>query len=357
MAEDDDDSQKTEEPSERRLEEAKEKGQSFSSKEIGNFLIMLSLTFSIGFISPKILKNLTILLSSLIENSYIIDLDESTIAKIITKFFLDSYIIIIVPLILTFLIAVLSNYIQHGEFNISIENIMPKLEKISPISGFGRIFSSKSFIEFTKNIVKLIIVISVCYLTIEPKLSFSKSLYDYSIAGNIWFLLKLLTDLLTKITIILGFIAAIDYFYQRFEFYKSLRMSKQDIKDEYKQTEGNPEIKSKIRSLRYERSRNRMMSQVPSADVVITNPTHYSIAIKYDLKIMNAPVIVAKGKDLIALKIREIAKINNIPLVENQNLARILYKSVDIDQEIPVEHYKAVAEVINYVYKLKRKFN
>jgi flagellar biosynthesis protein FlhB len=161
--------------------------------------------------------------------------------------------------------------------------------------------------------------------------------------------------MLIGICIAMFVIAGGDYLYQRYEFIKGLKMTKQEVKDEYRQQEGDPKIKQKIRQLRMERANKRMMSAVPTSDVIITNPTHYSIALKYDGDKMQAPKIVAKGQDLIAMKIREVAKENNIPLVENPPLAQALYANVEIDQEIPIEHYKAVAEIISYVYRLKGK--
>ncbi|MFN7038235.1 MAG: flagellar biosynthesis protein FlhB [Alphaproteobacteria bacterium] len=355
MAEDDDDSQKTEEPSERRLEEAKEKGQGYNSREVGHFLMLLILTASIGIFAPRIFRDLTYYLSTFLENSHQIKVDEGNLSRVLISSFTNGYLVILVPIIATIIGGVIGNYIQHGEFRVSAEPLIPKMDKISLIKGFGKIFSMNSLVEFVKNIIKLILIGVVCYLSIAPNLKHLKLLHEYSIASFMSFLFNITNNMLVKVCIVMGFLAAVDYVYQRFAFYKSMRMSKQDLKDEYKQTEGSPEVKARLRGLRLEKSRKRMMSEVPKADVVITNPTHFAVALKYELGSMAAPTVIAKGKDLIALKIREIAQKNKIPVIENPPLARLLFKVVDIDKEIPVEHYKAVAEVINYVYRLKKK--
>jgi flagellar biosynthetic protein FlhB len=213
----------------------------------------------------------------------------------------------------------------------------------------------QSVVEFVKGIFKLIIVSLVAYNSIKSELPQLKLSHDLSIAAVLSLTLKLSVKMMIGICISMAIIAALDYLYQRHEFFKALRMSKHELKEEYRETEGSPEIKGKLKSMRMERAKQRMMAAVPKADVIITNPTHFSVALKYDMKKMRAPVVVAKGIDEIALRIREVAKKHDIPLYENAPLARTLYANVELDKEIPVEHYKAVAEIISYVYKLKNK--
>lgn len=355
MAEDEDDSQKTEEPTQRRLEEALKKGQVVHSKEITNFLMILALVMIISFLSPIISKNATLNLSFYIENADNIELNEKNIGGLLLKVMFDGISFIILPLLITMVAALASSIIQNKGFISSVEPIIPKLEKISIFKGFGRLFSTRSVIELVKGVIKLVIVAIVCYLEVRSDLPKLKHLHELSLAAILLYLLDLVTNMIIGVCIVLAIIAALDYLYQRYEFYKQMRMSKQDIKDEYKETEGSPEIKAKQRRIRAERARRRMMSAVPTADVVITNPTHYAVALKYEPKKMSAPVVVAKGQDNIALVMRKIAEQNDVPIVENPPLARTLYVVTDIDEEIPVEHYKAVAEIISYVYKLKGK--
>ena len=196
----------------------------------------------------------------------------------------------------------------------------------------------------------------VAYYAVAPYFPHIKQLPDISVAGTLSYLFVTSRRMLIGICIIMFFIAIFDYLYQRYEYLKSLRMSKQEVRDEYKQQEGDPQVKQRLRQIRMERARKRMMAAVPTADVIVTNPTHYSVALKYDQATMRAPKVVAKGLDNIAMRIREVAKEHDIPLYENPPLAQALYATVDIDREIPAEHYKAVAEVISYVYRIKGKY-
>jgi flagellar biosynthetic protein FlhB len=232
---------------------------------------------------------------------------------------------------------------------------MPDLNKINPMTGFGRMFSLQSVVELLKSIAKLTVVGVICYIALKPHVIELESLPSMDLMAVLAFLHRILIRLVMAIVLAIVVIAAADWFYQRFSYMKKLRMTKQEIKDENKQTEGDPMVKSRLRALRIQRARNRMMAAIPKADVVVTNPTHYACALKYDADTMNAPTLVAKGQNLIALRIREIAQENDVPVVENPPLARALYASVDLDREIPPEHYKAVAEVISYVMRLKGK--
>lgn len=354
MAEEQDDSQKTEEPTQRRIEEAVKKGQVISSREVSNFLMLLTFTIILVALGPYLMHKTTITLRYYLESSYEIFFDPNSYRMFFLELFKNAVGIMILPVAGTIIAALLATLVQHG-FIVSTEPIMPKLDKISPLSGLKRLFSLRSFMEFVKGIIKITIVGAVAMMAIWPELHKVEELHATSIAGIIALLNHLALRMMIGICSIMAVIAVLDFLYQRFEYLKSLRMSKQDIKDEFKQSEGNPEIKAKLRSLRMERARKRMMAAVPKADVVITNPTHFAVALMYETGKHTAPIVVAKGTDLIALKIREIAEANSVPIVENPPLARALYEIVELDEQIPEEHYKAVAEVIAYVYKLKGK--
>lgn len=349
-----DESQKTEDPTQHRLNEALKKGQVAFSREVTSFLMLLSFTLLIIWLAPYLLNRASYNLQDYIEHSADIPVDEVSIMYIAKKIVMDMWGVLIFPLMIAVVVAFISAIGQNGIIA-SIEPIIPKLEKISVLKGLKRLFSLKSVVELLKGILKISMVALVGFITVYPDLIRMETLHSYSIDNMVQLLDTLAGRILIGACVIMALVAIIDYMYQRHEYIKNLRMSKKDIKDELKQTEGNPEIKAKLRQIRMQRAQQRMMSAVPNADVVITNPTHFAVALQYDAETMRAPVCVARGQDHIALKIREIAKKHQITIVENPPLARALFDNMDIDEEIPNEHYQAVAEVISYVYKLKGK--
>jgi flagellar biosynthetic protein FlhB len=231
--------------------------------------------------------------------------------------------------------------------------IAPQLQKISLINGVGRLFSMRTVVEFLKGLAKLVAVAAVAFGLVFSAMNDIELISSFSL-GQILDRIQLVAILLTAGTAaVMTVVAALDYAFQRRSFIKQMRMTKQEVRDEHKQAEGDPQIKARIRRLRMERAQKRMMAAVPEADVVITNPTHFAVALAYEMETMSAPRLVAKGADVLAQRIREIAEENQVPLVENPPLARALYASVELDQEIPPEHYQAVAQVIGYVMRLK----
>jgi flagellar biosynthetic protein FlhB len=262
---------------------------------------------------------------------------------------------VIAPILLiSALVAVSANYLQVG-FLFSIKPLIPKFNKLNPIEGFKNIFSKNAFVEFLKSAFKIAVVAYVIYSYLKKNFILIPELLAMDMMATAHFIGNTIVNTGIRVAVVLLVIAIFDYGYQFWEFEKNLRMSKQEIKEEYKMTEGNPQIKSKIREKQRQMSLRRMMTEVPKADVVITNPTHFAIAVKYDAGKADAPLVLAKGKDLIAQKIKEIAKDNNVPIVENKPLAQALYKTVEIGDMVPAELYKAVAEVLAFVYSLKNK--
>ncbi len=256
------------------------------------------------------------------------------------------------PMILLSLAAFFSPFLQIGPV-FSPQVIKPELSKISILKGFGRLFSMRSLVEFGKGILKLCVVGVIATVIIYPYFDKMGHMIDLPIVIVMDELRYLLGRMMAGILLILLIVAVLDYAYQRMEYNKKMRMSLQEIKDEHKQSEGDPHVKAKLKQLRVQKARQRMMQAVPEADVVITNPTHYSIALKYDPETMRAPLVIAKGMDDVALRIREVAKENDVILYEDRPLARALYDIVEIDDVIPTEHFKAVAEIISYVFKMK----
>lgn len=355
MAEDDQDqSQKTEEPTQKRLDEARKKGQVAFSREVTSFLMLMAIAVLVGWIVPIIAKTATWNLASYIEMPHSISLDSRSIVDVTEHAMMLFFTFMATPLIVLIIMILLSSWGQNGVVA-SVEPVIPKIERISVIKGLQRLFSMRSLVEFIKGLVKITLVGVVAFVAIYPELTTLKVVHRLSIAGIIELLNTYILRILIGAAIVMAIIAVFDFLYQRFEYLKSLRMSKQDIKEEYKQSEGNPEVRAKLKAIRTERAQKRMMLAVPEADVIVTNPTHYSIALKYEAGKMKAPKCVAKGLDHVALKIREIGKEHDIPRVENKPLARALYDTVEIDEEIPVKYYKAVADIISYVYKIKGK--
>jgi flagellar biosynthetic protein FlhB len=259
----------------------------------------------------------------------------------------------ILPLLMFMVAGVVGSMIQH-RIVWSLEPLVPKFSKVSPLEGFKRLFSVDSLVNLGKGLAKIFIVGAAMWVAISPEL---KKLYGIVASEPIGVLAitqRLALKLMTAVMIVMALMAGMDYIYQRQRWLGRLRMSRHDMKEEFKQQEGNPEIKQKLRQLRQARSRKRMMAAVPGATVIITNPTHFAVALKYDQG-MTAPRCVAKGIDSIALKIREVAEKAEVPIIENPPLARALHATVDIDEDIPEEHYRAVAEVVGYVLKLKKK--
>jgi flagellar biosynthesis protein FlhB len=257
-----------------------------------------------------------------------------------------------IPLLLLSLAALAGSMVQH-RILFSIEPIIPRLSKISPVAGFGRLFSKEALVNFAKGLVKLSVFSAVIFSLLWPQQQKLRGLISVDPAAILPFTQSLTMQMLGAVVAILAVVAAADYFFQYRQWYDRQRMSVQEMKEEFRQSEGDPMIKGKIRQLRQARARKRMMAAVPKASIIITNPTHYAIALQYE-RGMNAPVCVAKGVDLIARRIREVAEAHGIPVVENPPLARALHATVEIDQEIPPEHYRAVAEIIGYLMRLRR---
>jgi len=349
--EEEDKDAKTEEPSQKKLEEALEKGQVAYSKEITSFFVLFFLTLAVIWVIPHFLETSAISLRFLVENAGNISVDKGMLGLVLYKF-LSKFLLLLLPIFTIVILApIISSYIQHGEFIFTTEQLMPQLSRLSIIKGFKRLFSIKSFVEFVKSFFKVLLVSILVYFVIANDIKQFPQYQNLSIGGILNELRLVVNHILISVSIVVLIIAALDFFYQKYEHYTSLKMTKHEQKEEYKQTEGSPEIKRKIRQLRKEQAQKRIKQTVPKASVVITNPEHYAVALQYD-RTMKAPVLVAKGLDLIAQKIKEIADQHNVPIVENPPLARALYKDVKINDEIPVEHYEAVAKIISYVMAL-----
>ena len=353
MAEDEDQSQKTEEPTQRKLDEARKKGQVATSRELNNALMISAAAAFVALLTPNIANDLGKILVPFIAapHGFIVTLHD--LRLVVVDLLKGVGGALILPALLFLAAALASSLVQNG-LVVSAEPLKPKLEKLSPISGAKRIFSLKSLVEFVKGIFKIVLIGAAAVVLLWPDAATVIKSVEIEMIGVMVVLQSLTLKLLVGVAALVLVIALLDFLYQRFEHQKQLRMSRKDLQDEYKQTEGDPHIKARLKGLRAERARRRMMADVPKSTVVITNPTHFAVALLYESDDMAAPRAVAKGADLVALKIREVAEANHVPVVENPPLARALFAAVELGDEVPPEHYHAVAEVIGYVMRLKR---
>lgn len=346
--------EKTEEATSRKKSDARKKGQIAKSKEVGLAMTLLATTLVIATLSSfssKVLKENVVYILGDKLNMAINDLNLRNLAITTLLEFAKSFLPIVLPIML---MGILANYAQSG-FLFSTEPIKPKLSKINPISGFKRMFSSRTLVELFKSMGIVIVVGYVGYNFMMDNYKEILTVGNLHISSIGPFFKQLILIIFKKVTLIMIVLAVSDYIYQRYMYNKDLKMTKQEIKEEYKQDEGDPEIKGKIKQKQREMATRRMMQSVPDATVVVTNPTHIAVALKYEEGKSEAPRVVAKGSESIALKIKEIAKGNNIPIIENKPLARLIYEEVEIDSDIPANMYQAVAEILVIVFKLSKK--
>ena len=354
MAEDRDDTDKTEDPTQKRIEDALKRGDVAKSQEVNTWFVIAASALVLLSFSGSMTSMFGTTFRGLLANAHRIPMDGGGLLRLFQQLSLETLAAVAVPILLLALAAVGGNVIQH-RLVWSAEGLKPKFSKISPMSGAERMFSMQALANFVKGLLKLAIVGAVLTALLWPERFRLETLVGTDVAAVLPFTRTLSLQLIGAVVAILAFIAAADYLFQYQQWYQRQKMSLREMKDEFRESEGDPKIKAKIRQLRASRLRRRMMAAVPSATVVVTNPTHFAVALKYE-RGMNAPICVAKGADLIALKIRDVARENNVPVVENPPLARALHATVEIDQEVPPEQYKAVAEVIGYVMKLNRGF-
>jgi flagellar biosynthetic protein FlhB len=352
MAEEDD-SQKTEEPTAKKLREAEQKGKVASSQELKTLVMMIATLAILAGYGGWISNNVAMRLRNFISNVHEISSDQTGLLEVLGGLGLEVFYIMLLPFSILIVAAIISNRTQH-KFTLTAEKLKPDIKNLSLLKGAKKIFGKKIFIEFGKIVGKLTAVGGTIFLIAYPERARLDTMMllppiEILSAAHI-----MAIKLILGVIIIMIIIAAVDFSFQKYQHHKDLRMTKQEVKDEQKQTDGDPKVKARLRAIRFERHAQRMMAAIPNADVVITNPTHFAVALEYKHESMAVPVLIAKGIDDVALRIRERAEEYDIPILENPPLARALHASVELDQEIPPDHYKAVAEVISYIMKLKR---
>ncbi len=347
------DPRRTEPATPKRRKKAREEGQVARSIELNNTGIFLAIIINMIIFGKFTYRHLFDILQDFFSNWLLINLNPTN-TNFLLQMTMKKFLFVISPwLLITAFIGFFINIFQVGWF-LTWKPIQPKLSKIDPIKGFKRFFSKELLVNLLKSLLKIIIIAIILYFTIKDDIYSIILLMDKSPYNSLSYISHTTFKIILKIFFLFLIpLGIIDFVYQKFEYEENLKMTKEEIKDEMRQSEGDPEVKKKIRSKQLEIARRRMMQEVPKADVVITNPTHLAIALQYDKLTMIAPKVIAKGAGIIAERIKEIARENNIPIVENKPLAQTLFKIVELGDFIPENLYKAVAEVLAYVYKLK----
>ncbi|GER00418.1 flagellar biosynthesis protein FlhB [Iodidimonas gelatinilytica] len=348
-----DDAQKTEDPSARKLEEAAKKGDVPQSQELKHWMMLVAGAFAFLLTADITTTTVRTQTAGFLSHAYDIPMDGYAILSLMREVGGKILLVLLLPMGILLLGALAGNLVQN-KIMFTTEKLMPKLDKISPLAGAKRMFSAQRAADFLKSLAKLLIVSLVVGMIVWPERGLLVALVSQPVQSmtetTVALSLKVMFGVIGAMTVVAG----IDVVFQRMQHTKKMRMSKQEVKDEHKQMEGDPMVKQRLRLIRLEKSRKRMMAAVPEASVVVTNPTHYAIALKYSHGQMEVPKVLAKGVDDVAMRIRKVAEEHNIPMVENPPLARALYATVEIDDDIPPDHYQAVAQIISYVLRLKK---
>ncbi|KJS34746.1 MAG: hypothetical protein VR70_17185 [Rhodospirillaceae bacterium BRH_c57] len=343
---------KTEDATDKRLEKAREEGDVPSSQEIKNLASLVVALILVAFIAPWFMSDLSAMMSGFLGQVHAYPTDQEGMIRTLVDLVAGVGWLMAAPFALAVVAGLIANVGQVGLLY-TPKKLAPKLSTIDPIKGINRVISKQKVVDLIKQIFKVAIVLLAAWLIVLPAVPHPDVMAGRPVEATLKDLHWLIVLLLMTVVVAFSAVAFLDLMWTRHQRMAKLKMTKQEVKDEHKQSEGDPALKGRIRSMRTQRARQRMMAAVPTSSVVITNPTHYAVALKYDMDDMAAPKVVAKGMDFIAARIREVAEENNIPIVENPPLARALHAAVELDEEIPQDHYKAVAEVIGYVMRLK----
>ena len=346
-------SSKTEDPSQKKLEDAHKKGDVVKSQEVTTWFMLSGAALIFAMMAAPTSSGLTGSLKSLLANADQFEIGGAGFGAFFYELASSILMVALIPSLILAAFGVAANLVQHRPL-LSIDPITPKFSKISPAAGLKRLFSTEALVNFAKGLAKLAIVSAVLWFVLQPEVSRLETMITSDPAMILAEFLEISLKIFGAVIAVITVIALADYVYQRNRWWQRQKMTLQETRDEYKQMEGDPKIKGRVRAIRAERSRKRMMAAVPHATVVITNPTHFAVALKYD-RTMSAPLCLAKGADAVALRIRSVAREHDVPIVENPPLARALFASVEVDETIPTEHFKAVAQVIGFVMRLKGK--
>lgn len=346
--------EKTESPTEKRREDARKEGQVAFSKEVSASAILGMFLVLFYFIGGNVLEGMEKLWIYTFENLNYSELSIPFMQNLMGYYMKRTVVLFFPFFVVAFATAILASVMQVG-VNITFKPLVPKPEKISPLKGFGRFFSKQTFNELIKSILKLVLIGYIGYVSYEENIATLSRLTNSSMSIIIHEAFSIVGVFCLRLFLALATMAMFDFMFQKWDLEQKLKMSKQDVKEEHKQMEGDPQLKAKIKQIQQKMSQARMMQDVPESDVVISNPTHYAIALKYDREVAASPLVMAKGSDYLALRIMDVAKKSDVPIIRNPPVARGMYQQVEIGDEIPEDFYKAVAEILAFVYKSKRK--
>ncbi len=346
------DEEKTEDPTPRKLKKERDEGNVFTAQEVANWFAILAMTGLMLTLVPWFFRAIRELARPFVEMAGVTPVGVHEIQHLMADVILHWILILSVPFLIFLLAGVVANAAQHG-IQFTPKKLKPSLDKMNPLSNLKQRLSMKQLMEAVKSILKIILISGAVIITMIPYENYFHNFADIALLDTLAYLREMVIAILLIVLLLMTIVTVIDIAVSYNQWWEKMKMSRTEVKEETKQTEGDPQVKARIRSLRAQRARERMMQAVPQADVVITNPTHYAVALRYEMETMNAPQLVAKGVDSLALRIRTVAEEHDVPIVENPPLARALYDTVDLEQEIPTAHYQAVAEVIGYVMRLK----
>lgn len=357
FAKDGEGGEKTEEPTAKKLNDARNKGQAAKSKEVTTavslFVFFVVIKLFVGFVGNQFLSTYNYLYTSITkctDNEFTLQLACSLLGRVIQIVVLTA-----IPFLAFSFITVFVTELAQVKWRISYEPLKPKFNKFNPVSGVKRLFSKDKIVDLLISLFKIAVLIFIVYSFLKDKWAMVLNMYSYTLFQAIGLIGDTIIDIGIRISVFFLVIAAVDWKYRKWKFHEDMKMTKQEVKDEYKNAEGDPKVKSQQRARMQQASQRRMMNALPQADVVITNPTHLAVALLYDKTKYEAPIVVAKGADFLAAKIKDVARENDIEIVENKPLARMLYHNVDIGAQIPPELYQMVAEILAYVYGIKGK--
>jgi flagellar biosynthetic protein FlhB len=349
------DQEKTEKATPKKREEARTKGQVAKSREVSSTVVFLSLLLVLYFFGPYFLRQFLMMMHGFLSQTTTtqVTLDNLNLLMMQAAY---QIILILAPLfVVGFAAAIFGNVMQFG-FLLTGETLTPDFNRLDPIKGLGKLFSKRSLMELVKSILKISVVAYLAFSVVQDQLFDSLlTIGDMDVWGILFYVASISYKILVRFLWFLIVLSILDYAFQKWEYEENLKMTKQEVKDEYKQREGDPHVKARVRSIQRDMARKRMLTEIPKADVVITNPTHYAVALRYSSEKENAPRCTAKGMDYLAQKMRDVAREHQVPVVENKPLAQLLYKTVKLNHVIPDHLFRAVAEVLAYVYSLKQK--
>lgn len=346
---------KTEKATPKKRRDERKEGNVFFSKDVVSIVFIFGAFYSLKLLFPGIYESASSFMIRLVDMAgSSTDFTTGGLQKLTYEFAITAVGCALPVLLICMGLGIVATGVQT-KFLFARKNVQPKFSRLSPIKGIKKMFSLKNLVELVKNLLKIIVLLWILYGILKDDFVAMARTMDMDIKVSAAYMLSLIITMVLKISLVFVVIAAFDYLFQWWEYERNIKMSKQELKEEYKQTEGNPQIKGKIKEMQRERARSRMMQAVPQADVIIKNPTHFAVALKYNIDKDNAPVLLAKGQDELALRILRVGEEHQVTIIENKPLARGIYEATQVGREIPAEHYGAVAEILVYVYKLNKK--